>query len=226
MRSYDDSCGIARALDTVGDRWTLLIVRELLLGPKRYTDLQHALRRVAPDMLSQRLRDLEATGLAERAQLTGPGRPRVYRLTEHGRELQPVLVALGRFGSRLPLPEHPPALSPDATAVALLTVFRPERAPGVDLRVVLELSGEEFAVVITDERLDVSRDPGPASSERTPTARIVTTPAVLTRVLWHGLDPADAERSGLLEVHGDADAVADFLAVFRSPLGPVPAARG
>lgn len=219
MRSYDDSCGIARALDTVGDRWTLLIVRELLLGPKRYSDLQQALRRIAPDVLSQRLRDLEASGLAERAQLTGPGRPRVYRLTDHGRELQPVLLALGRFGSRLPLPEQPAELSPDALAVALLTVFRPERADGIDVRIAVELSGEAFVATVRDGRLDVTRgDAAPA--------RIVTTPGVLTRVLWHGLDPSDAARTGEFEVSGDPAAASDFLSVFRSPIEPAAQARG
>ena len=219
MRSYDDSCGIARALDTVGDRWTLLIVRELLLGPKRYSDLQQALRRIAPDVLSQRLRDLEASGLAERAQLTGPGRPRVYRLTDHGRELQPVLLALGRFGSRLPLPDQPAELSPDALAVALLTVFRPERAAGIDAAVTLDLSGEEFVANLRGGRLEVGR-------EGASTARLTTTPGVLTRVLWHGFDPADAERAGLLTIEGDPDAAARFLSVFRSPIEPAAAANG
>lgn len=215
-RTYDDSCGIARALDLVGDRWTLLVVRELLLGPKRYTDLQAALRRIAPDILAQRLRDLEAGGLAERTELAGPGRARVYRLTERGRELQPVLLALGRFGSRLPLPDHPAELSPDATAVALLTVFRPERAAGVSARIALGLGVERFTVRLDDGRLSIDREPDADHD-----ALLETTPGVLTQVLWHGLPTEDAEASGRLRVSGDRAAVDAFLGVFSGRLDPV-----
>ncbi len=217
-RSYDDSCGIARALDLVGDRWTLLVVRELLLGPKRYTDLQAALRRIAPDVLAQRLRDLEAGGLAERTELTGPGRPRVYRLTDHGRDLQPVLLALGRFGSRLPLPDHPEELSPDAFAVALLTVFQPARAAGVTVRVGLSLGVERFLVALNDGQLAVSRE-----ADGEPEASLETTPGVLTQLLWHGLSLADAEASGELRISGDRTAIETFVSVFEARLAPSPA---
>src|SRR3954452_5144800 len=98
-RSYDDACGIARALDVIGERWALLVVRELVFGPKRFTDLQAGLRRVSPDVLAQRLRDLEAAGVVARRTLPPPAASRVYELTDRGRELEPVLRALGRWGS-------------------------------------------------------------------------------------------------------------------------------
>lgn len=221
-RTYDDSCGIARALDLVGDRWSLLVVRELLLGPKRYTDLQAALRRIAPDVLTQRLRDLEAGRLAERTELTGPGRARVYQLTDHGRELQPVLLALGRFGSRLPLPEHPEELSPDAFAVALLTVFQPARAAGVTVRIGLSLGVERFIVALDQGQLTVSRVAGE------PDAYVEATPGVLTQVLWHGRGLFDAEASGDLRISGNRAAIEAFLGVFATRLAPSTAgwARG
>lgn len=212
-RSYDDSCGIARALDLVGDRWSLLVVRELLLGPKRYTDLQEALRRIAPDVLAQRLRDLEAGGLAERTEFTGPGRAKVYRLTERGRELQPVLLALGRFGSRLPLPESAQELTPDAMAVALLTVFRPEWAAGVSLEIELRLGPESFTATIGEGRLGIVRQPGVEHA-----TRIVTSPGVFTAVLWHGRELEAAEQAGDLQLIGDRDTALAFLAVFQQPL--------
>lgn len=208
-RTYADSCGIARALDLVGDRWTLLVVRELLLGPKRYTDLQEALRRIAPDVLAQRLRDLEAGGLAERAEFAGPGRAKVYRLTERGRDLQPVLVALGRFGSRLPLPDPPQELTPDAMAVALLTVFRPEWAAGVSVEVELVLGQESFTVTLDDGRFGIVRQP-----EATRASTIETTPRVLTQVLWHGGTVEAAERAGDLQLRGDRASALTFLKVF------------
>jgi DNA-binding HxlR family transcriptional regulator len=97
-RSYDQYCSAARALDVVGDRWTLLIVRELLAGPRRYTDLHADLPGVSTDVLASRLRDMERDGLATRRRLPPPGAAYVYELTSRGRELLPVLQALGAWG--------------------------------------------------------------------------------------------------------------------------------
>jgi DNA-binding HxlR family transcriptional regulator len=97
-RRYDQYCSAARALDVVGDRWTLLIVRELLAGPRRYTDLHADLPGVSTDVLASRLRDMERDGLATRRRLPPPGAANVYELTPRGRELLPVLQALGEWG--------------------------------------------------------------------------------------------------------------------------------
>ncbi|MFI2782138.1 winged helix-turn-helix transcriptional regulator [Streptomyces sp. ALB3] len=98
-RSYDQFCATARALDSVGDRWTLLIVRELLAGPRRYTDLHADLPGVSTDVLASRLKDMEQGGLAVRRRLPPPAAAAVYELTEHGRGLLPVLTALARWGA-------------------------------------------------------------------------------------------------------------------------------
>ena len=97
-RTYRDRCGVARALDIVGERRALLVVRELLLGPT-FTDLRAGLPHVGPDVLAQRLRDLEQSGILRRGTLPPPAGSRIYELTERGRELEPVVLALGRFGS-------------------------------------------------------------------------------------------------------------------------------
>ncbi|WNZ07710.1 winged helix-turn-helix transcriptional regulator [Streptomyces sp. 11x1] len=97
-RSYDQYCSAARALDLVGDRWTLLIVRELLAGPRRYTDLHADLPGVSTDVLASRLKDMERDGLSTRRRLPPPGAAYVYELTGRGRELLPVLQALGAWG--------------------------------------------------------------------------------------------------------------------------------
>src|SRR5215218_2254120 len=102
-RTYGDRCGIARALDVVGERWALLIVRELLLGPKRFTDLRAGLPGLSPDVLSQRLRELEKAGLVLRRKLAPPAGSRVYELTARGLALEPILLELGRWGSQTPL---------------------------------------------------------------------------------------------------------------------------
>ncbi|MCX5396371.1 helix-turn-helix domain-containing protein [Streptomyces sp. NBC_00102] len=98
-RSYDQFCATARALDSVGDRWTLLIVRELLAGPRRYTDLHADLPGVSTDVLASRLKDMEQGGLALRRKLPPPAAASVYELTTRGRELLPVLTALARWGA-------------------------------------------------------------------------------------------------------------------------------
>ena len=101
MRSYGQFCSVARALDVIGDRWTLLIVRELLeQGPSRYTDLQNGLPGIATNLLSERLRQLEAAGIVERRSEPAPIASTLFSLTEDGRELQPVLHALGIWGAR------------------------------------------------------------------------------------------------------------------------------
>src|SRR6478735_3669849 len=97
-RSYGDACGIARALDLVGERSALMVVRELLLGPKRFTDLRAGLPLVSPDVLAQRLRDLEQAGIVHHRRLPPPYGSQVYELTDCGRALEPALVALGRWG--------------------------------------------------------------------------------------------------------------------------------
>ncbi|MGH2893908.1 MAG: winged helix-turn-helix transcriptional regulator, partial [Solirubrobacteraceae bacterium] len=131
-RTYGDSCGIARALDVVGERWALLVVRELVLGPKRFTDLRAGLTRVGPDMLAARLRELEEAGVVRRGALPPPAASKIYALTERGAELAPVLMALGRWGSRTPLPDATPPLGIDAAIVALQTTFDADAAGWVE----------------------------------------------------------------------------------------------
>ena len=128
MRTYGDRCGVARALDVIGERWALLVVRELVLGPKRFSDLRAGLRGVAPDVLSQRLRELEGAGVLRRATLPPPSGARVYELTEWGQELEPLVLGLGRWGSRAPFPAAEAELGPDAFVIALKTLFDPAAA--------------------------------------------------------------------------------------------------
>ncbi|HEY9105964.1 MAG TPA: helix-turn-helix domain-containing protein, partial [Roseateles sp.] len=118
QRSYDDPCGIARALDSIGERWALLVVRELLLGPKRFTDLRAGLPTASPNVLSQRLRELEGCGVLQRRVLPQPAGVSVYELTAWGRSLEPVLLSLARWGSRRAITSERD-LSVDALLIAL-----------------------------------------------------------------------------------------------------------
>src|SRR5450756_2718555 len=102
MRSYHDACGMAHALDLVGERWALLVVRELVLGPKRYTDLRADLPGISTTVLAHRLDELEQTGVVRRRRLAPPAGSTVYELTDWGQELEPVIRQLGRWGARSP----------------------------------------------------------------------------------------------------------------------------
>jgi DNA-binding HxlR family transcriptional regulator len=190
VRSYGDRCGIARALDVVGERWALLIVREMLLGPKRFTDLRAGLPKLGPDVLSQRLRDLEQAGIVRRGKLPPPAASRVYELTDRGQELEPVILGLGRWGSQEPFPPDS-ELGPDAAVLALKTMFDPSRAAGLDEAYELRFGELPYRLRVVDGRLDAAR-----GSADAPAATIATDPATLARVLWHGLPVSELMITG------------------------------
>jgi len=219
-RNYGDSCGIARALDVVGERWALLVVRELLLGPKRFTDLRAGLPRIGPDMLAARLRELEDVGLVVQRPLPPPAARTVYELTQDGRELEPVLHALGRWGSRRPLRPDPPPLSPDAAVVAMQTMFEPDPAAPSSV-IALRLDGHDFSLRADADQLVATAGSGgaPAAAVETPggapAATVATDPATLSAVLWHGLDVDQAVAEGRLAIDGDQRAALALLNRYR-----------
>ncbi|MGW5612445.1 winged helix-turn-helix transcriptional regulator [Streptomyces sp. NPDC003877] len=193
-RSYDQYCSAARALDVVGDRWTLLIVRELLAGPRRYTDLHADLPGVSTDVLASRLRDMERDGLATRRRLPPPGAASVYELTARGRELLPVLQALGEWGQD-ELGERRPT---DAV-----------RAHWFALPLLRLLDGEGLVEVRLEEgrfhlHAGAGEGPvygdGPAPGE--PDALLVLDTATCTALSRGELDLARAVREGQVEVTG------------------------
>jgi DNA-binding HxlR family transcriptional regulator len=207
-RSYGDPCGVARALDRVGERWALLVVRELLLGPKRFTDLRAGLPHLSPDVLSMRLRELEWAGVLRRAKLPPPAGSRVYELTEWGKQLEPVVLGLGRWGSQSPLAPGDAELSPDALMIALKTVFDPSRAPGHRMVVGIRLAEHQFTARVVDGALEIVR----GGAER-PDAVIDCGPGELASVLWHGGSLDDP----LIRLEGDRAALERFLALFPAP---------
>lgn len=170
------------------------MVRELLLGPNRFTDLRAGLPKVSPDVLAQRLRELEAAGVLRRGSLPPPAASQIYELTDRGRELETVILELGRWGSGEPPNDGP--LGPDAAVIALMTMFHGDLEGTFELR----LDGQAFTLRAADGRLDAAR--GPAAD---PVAVIEGRPGALASVLWHGADRRQ------LEVSGDARA---FLRAF------------
>jgi DNA-binding HxlR family transcriptional regulator len=201
-RTYGDRCGIARALDLVGERWALLVVRELLLGPKRFTDLRAGLPNIGPDVLAQRLRDLEANGIVERSTLPPPAASQVYGLTVWGRELEPVVLGLGRWGSHAPVPSEDAPLGADGAMLALKTMFTP--SDGLTARYEVRFGDNVYDMRVNGSRLDITRGP----SER-PDATIATDPGTLATVLWHG------GNAGEIKVEGDHSAFERFRTLFQ-----------
>ena len=127
-RRYRDACGAAQGLDLVGERWTLLVVRELLLGPKRFTDLRGGLPGISTNILADRLETLELSGVVRRRTLPAPAASKVYELTDWGRDLEQVVAAIGRWGVRSPWRSEEDAIGVDGLMVSFRTMFDPEVA--------------------------------------------------------------------------------------------------
>lgn len=156
-RSYGDGCAIAHALDLVGERWALLVVRELLLGPKRFTDVQAGVPNARPNILSQRLRDLERFGIVGRRKLGPPTRAWVYELTDRGRELEALLLGLGDWGRRSPLLPAGSPVGVDSLMLALKTHFDPLKWPTGSATYLVDLDDDVFTMRIDNGVLTIAR---------------------------------------------------------------------
>ncbi|TQM36212.1 winged helix-turn-helix transcriptional regulator [Pseudonocardia cypriaca] len=202
-RSYRDSCAIARALDVVGERWALLVVRELLLAPQRFSELRHALPHVSSNLLADRLRELERNGVIHRPAATEG--PRAYELTERGRKLEAVLLALSDWGMDAPQPPPPSALSATSVLIFLRSAARPDpAAPPTNCR--LELDGRVWTVRLESGRVQVQ--PGEPA---TAAASLRTDPGTLSALLTDPATLATACADGSAAVVGDPSAIERLL---------------
>jgi DNA-binding HxlR family transcriptional regulator len=214
-RSYEQYCATARALDVLGDRWTLLVLRELLDGPKRYVDLLQGLRTISTDVLARRLRDLAADGLVERETLPPPAASQVYRLTERGRDTEPVILALARFGfDELGDRRAGDGVDPRWLSLAVRSLIGDAR-PATDLTVRFETPDGDATVRITADGVqpDAAAEPDV----------VLAGPIDL---IARAVDPDEAAAlvaSGALEVTGHRVAVRAFAALFDGVAGrPAP----
>lgn len=208
LRTYGERCAAARALDLVGERWALLVVRELLLGPKRFTDLQAGLPNAKPSVVSQRLRELEEGGVVRRRKLGPPTGAWVYELTELGYELEPIVRALGRWGRRLPMPPGA-AHGVDSLVLALKWRFEPSAAGDLEASYQLRLAEDRFRIEVADGRIETERGDAPA-----PDAIIETDPGALEAVLFDGRELTEALRSGEMAIEGDRGLAERFLGLY------------
>ena len=211
-RTYGDGCAIAHGLDLVGERWALLVVRELLLGPKRFTDLKKGLPNASPNVISERLRELEQAGVVKRDKLPPPAGSRVYKLTDWGRELEDTVVSLGRWAARSPSQPVDAPIGADSMALALRARFDSEAAERLHASYELRLGEDRFRIAVTQGQIEVAR----GDADR-PDATIDTDPGTLAAVLWGDRPLADAQRAGELRVEGDQAAVEHLVRLFPMP---------
>ncbi len=201
LRSYDDPCGIARALDVVGDRWALLVVRELVFGPKRFSDLKSALR-MSQNVLSQRLAELEQGGVVQHHNADSS-----YELTAWGHELHPILLQLGRWGARSG--KRPAGtLGSDALMLALEATFQPKLAEHLAVTIELHFGDERFRVRVNRGHLDISR-----GTAENPDVVIECAPETLRRLVFGDMKLAVAA----VVIHGDRARAKAFLKLFARP---------
>lgn len=220
MRTYSEACAAAHALDLIGERWALLIVRELLLGPKRFTDLRAGLPNASPNVLAQRLRELERAGIVRRRKLAPPAASRIYELTPWGEELEPVIISLGRWGARSPSRPRDARLGVDSLILSLRTMFDPEAAKGFEGACELRFGEERFrAVVHGDGRFEVER-----GGAQEPDAIIeAADPATLAALVYEGRCLEEAVGSGDIKIEGERSVVERFLNLFSLPEPAAPA---
>jgi DNA-binding HxlR family transcriptional regulator len=210
-RDYDDGCAAAHGLALIGERWALLVVRELLLGPKRFTDLRAGLPGISPNVLTQRLEELEHAAIVRRRKLTRPAAAWVYELTQWGMQLEPVVVALGRWAARSPfLPEG--SLGVDSLILSFRTMFDRHAAGGFSASVELRIGEDRFHADVNRGRMELV----PGSVDQ-PDTIIEGEADAFAGVVYGGRKLADALRKGDLKIEGDKAAARRFLTLFPLP---------
>lgn len=211
-RRYEDACGAAHALDLVGERWALLVMRELMLGPKRFSDLRRDLPGISANVLTQRLEGLEETGILMRRKLPPPSSAQVYELTPWGYESEPLFQELGRWAARSP--SHDPSLPLSAVSLMLSfrTMFDPSRAGDAEARIGFRLGGEGFVVTVSQGGLEARREEPDGADA------ILAGSAPGVAALVYGGQPLEGlEAAGMLSVEGDRELVRRFAGWFPLP---------
>jgi DNA-binding HxlR family transcriptional regulator len=209
-RSYGQYCGFARALELIGERWALMIVRDLLIGPKRFSEIQRGLPGIPTNILTARLNELEESGLVRRRVLPRPAKGVAYELTEDGAALEDAVLAIGRWGAlHLGEPRPDETVTEDSIATALLTTFHRQAAGKAKLTYLLRLGPIEVHARIRDGTIAVGR--GPIEK---PDLVIETGPA-LRLLMAHEVSPAEAIKKRLVRITGDPKLLDRFAQIFR-----------
>ena len=211
-RRYEDACGTALGLEILGERWALLVVRELMLGPKRFGDLRASLPGLSANVLTQRLEGLEAAGVLVRRKLPPPASVQVYELTEWGLEAEPIIQAMGRWAARSP--DHDPSLPLSAVGLMLSfrTMFDPARAGDARMVLGFRFGPESFVVRVAEGALTAARA-DPAEAE----VVVTGSPEAVAAVVYGDEADAPARTAELLGVEGSVDLFLRFIRWFELP---------
>ncbi|WP_375428512.1 winged helix-turn-helix transcriptional regulator [uncultured Sphingomonas sp.] len=211
-RWYDDACSTAHALELIGERWALLVIRELMFGGRRFADLRRGLPGISANVLTQRLQALAAAGVVARRTLPPPASVQVYELTSWGYEAEPFVQSLGRWAARSPGHDPTLPLSAASLMMSFRTMFASERAGEARLTIAFRPGRDRFAVKVEAGALAIERgEPDPAD------AVVTAAPEVVTGIVYGGRPIADATASGELGLEGDAAAFARFTGLFALP---------
>lgn len=210
-RAYGQYCGFARALEVVGERWALLIVRDLLVGPKRFSELLRGLPGIPTNILTARLKELEEAGIVQRRAMPRPGGGVGYELSDEGAALEEAVLALGRWGAehRLDTPRKGEVVTDDSIAMALRTTFQPESAGKRKVRFVIRGSDVEVYAVVQDGKITVGRGPL-AGADLT-----IEASPVIRALMAREITPQEALRKKLIHVDGDPRLLDRFVRIFR-----------
>lgn len=216
-RSYDDGCAMAHALDLVGERWALLVIRELMLGPKRFTDLRASLPGISPNVLTQRLEELEAVSVLQRRKLPPPIATWAYQLTDWGMELEPIVREIGRWAARSPHMPEGAHMSVNSVVLSFRTMFNAEAAGDFSARLQLRLSDEPFRTTIADGEIEIVR-----GEIEMPDAILEGSSDAIAALVYGGRDLDAAVAAGELKISGDVVKLKRFATLFPLP-EPAPA---
>jgi DNA-binding HxlR family transcriptional regulator len=211
-RSYEDGCAFAQVLDLVGERWALLVMRELMFGPRRFTDLKESLTGIATNVLTQRLAGLEEAGVLRQVDLPRPARGKAYALTPWGLAFREPLRIMGAWAARSPHLRFEHRLSAAAAMLSLGSMFDPAKAKGATLALDLRLPDGDFALRVEGGQLSV--EPGRNAG---PEAVVTGDQNMILRVLYAGLPVEATMADGSLAVEGDTGTLARLATMFRAP---------
>src|SRR4051794_21561686 len=211
-RTYEDSCGVAHALELVGERWALLVVRELMLGAKRFGDIKAGLPGISANVLSHRLDELESAGLVVRRKLPKPAAVWVYDLTDWARDLEPVMQQIGRWAARDPQHRKDLHFGSASLILSLRTNFDPSLAEGVHLTIGLRPNDETYVARVARKKLVIE-----AGEPLDVDATIVGASREFAAVTYGGRPLTDAIDTGDLAVIGDLDSAELFLHLYSLP---------
>ena len=205
-RRYDDACGLAHAMELLGERWAMLVMRELAYGPRRFSELKADLQGISANVLTQRLTELEARGLVRKLKLPPPASVQVYEATDWGLEAVPVIASLGRWAARSPLHDPTLPMSHVAVIMSLQTLISPERAEGIHARICFRLGEAAYVATVHDGRLDVARGNADDCD-----VTFTGAPSAVAGVI-HGGAPFET-----IEVTGDLELAKRFVTLFPLP---------